>query len=260
MKSVTLWQRLQMPIAAIVWLTSAAVLLWLQSDQNSLYVLVGFVGAAVLFFLATDRMAFFIFILLTLATVFYFLYEAFLEGWSPGEQAAGIGTHFLFLLHLFALYSIAKYVYSYRLENMTLKSRLEELQEYISEHGVLTKREFEKQSSLVLSTMARHSEPGYFIQVDLSELRKTARKQALITCSSIIFGTLRKHYDLVGHFNDKTIVVLLQNISEDGFKIVEERLKEKMKVQIEEGAYEQINWNVRQIEGERSIEELLVIR
>lgn len=257
--STTLWQRLQMPVAAAVWLASAVVLIGLQSDQNTLYLLLGIVGAAVLFFLATDRVAFFAFIVLTLTTVFYFLYRAFAEGWSPGEQAAGLGTHFLFLLHLFALYSIAKYVYSYRSENTVLKNRLEELQEYISEHGVLTKREFEKQSSIVLSTMARHSEPGYFVQVDISRIRKVARKQALIACSSVLIGTLRKHYDLVGHFDDKTIVVLLQNISEDGFKIVEKRLKEKMKLQIEEGAFEQINWNVRQIEGDRSIEELLVI-
>ncbi len=259
-KSVTLWQRLQMPVAATVWLASAMVLLWLQSDQNSLYVMLGFVGVAVLFFIVTDRMAFFAFILFTLTTVFYFLYRAFTEGWSPGEQAAGIGTHFLFLLHLFALYSIAKYVYSYRSENTALKNRLEELQEYISEHGVLTKREFEKQSSIVLSTMARHVEPGYFVQVDLSEIRKVTRKRALIACSSVIYGTLRKHYDLVGHFDDKTIVVLLQNISDEGFKIVEGRLKEAMQRQIDEGAFEQINWNVRQIEGEHSIEELLVIR
>lgn len=248
-----------MPVAAAIWLASAVVLIGLQSEQNTVYMLFGIVGAAVLFFLVTDRVAFFAFIVLTLTTVFYFLYRAFAAGWSPGEQASGIGIHFLFLLHLFALYSIAKYVYSYRSENTFLKNRLEELQEYISEHGVLTKREFEKQSAIVLSTMERHGEPGYFVQVDLSEIRKVARKQALIACSSILMGTLRKHYDLVGHFDDKTIVVLLQNTNEDGFKIVENRLKEKMKLQIEEGAYEQINWNIRQIEGERSMEELLVI-
>ncbi|REB05987.1 GGDEF domain-containing protein [Sporosarcina sp. BI001-red] len=258
MKSVTFWQRLQMPVAATVWLASAMVLLWHQTSENSLYGMLGFIGVAVLFFLVSDRMAFFAFIVLTLTTVFYFLYNAFVEGWSPSEQAAGIGMHFLFLLHLFALYSIAKYVYSYRSENTSLKKSLEELQEYISEHGVLTKREFEKQSSIVLSTMARHGEPGYFVQVDLSGIRKVARKQALIACSTVLFGTLRKHYDLVGHFDDKTIVVLLQNISDEGFKIVEERLKENIKVQIEQGAYEQINWNIRMVEGERSIEELLV--
>lgn len=248
-----------MPLAATVWLVSMTVLLFLQSDQNILYVTCVFVGIIVLFFTVSDRTAFFFYIVFTLATVFYFLYRAFADGWTPIEQASGIGMHFLFLLHLFALYSLSKYVYGYRNEINALKSRLEELQEYIAETGVLTRREFDKQSAIVLSTMDRNGEPGYFIQVDVSKIRKIARKQALNACSSVIFGTLRKHYDLVGHFDDKTVVVLLQNSSVEGFKIVDQRMREAIQRQIEESAYEQINWNVREIEGERSIEELLVI-
>lgn len=260
MNKVSIWQRFQMPFAASIWLVSAVVLLWLlQGIESSFYIMLSFAVSAIVFFSVSDRSAFFLYILLTLATVFYFLYRAFAEGWTPGEQATGIATHFLFLLHLFALYSIAKYVYGYRKENSALKNKVQELQEYISEQGVLTKREFEKQSEIILSTMARHSEQGYFIQVNLSAIRKTARKQTLLVCSAVISETLRKHYDLVGKLDDHRIVYLLQNIQEDGFVMVQQRVQEALQQQIEEDAYKRIEWNIRQIEGQRSIEELLVV-
>lgn len=253
------WQKFQMPLAATIWIITAAALLWIPTDQVSMYVMIALILSAIFFFSVSDRLAFFLYILLTLVTVFAFLYQAFVDTWSPVQQAGGIGLHFLLLFHFFALYSLAKYIYSYRQENSALKNRVEELQEYISEQGVLTKREFEKQAYLILSSMARNKEPGYFVQIDVSSIRKVARKRALIACSSVAYGTLRKHYDLVGQLDDKTVVVLLQNIKEEGFTIVEQRIKEALQRQFEEDAYGRIIWHVHQVEGQRSIEELLVV-
>ncbi|GKV69060.1 hypothetical protein NCCP2716_15580 [Sporosarcina sp. NCCP-2716] len=253
------WQRLQLPAAAVVWLVTASVLLGFQTETRLITMTILLAGCAVLFFSVADRTAFFLYILFTLVTVFYFLYLAFAEGWSPGEQAAGIGLHFLFLLHLFALYSLAKYVFSYRKENAALKERVEELREFISEQGVLTKREFEKQATLVLSAMARHEESGYFLKADLSELRRSARKQAVLASSAAIYGTLRKQYDLVGQWDGTTLVVVLQHVGEEGFAVVEGRLQEAMARQLEPDALERIRWETRRIDGQRSIGELLVI-
>ncbi|WP_040287630.1 hypothetical protein [Sporosarcina koreensis] len=255
----TRWQRLQLPFASVIWLGSASLLIGLQLQADQAVIAIVLTVCAVLFFLVTDRTAFFFYILFTLMTVFYFLYRAFLDGWSPGEQAAGIGLHFLFLLHLFALYSVAKYVYSYRLENRELKQRVEELREFISEQGVLTKREFEKQASLVLSSMERHREPGYIVTADLSALRRAARKQAMAASGAAIYGTLRKHYDLVGQLDGSTIVFLLQNIGDEGYAVVEQRLQEAMLRQLEPDAFKQIGWETRKIEGQRTLDELLVI-
>ncbi|GEM_PF-6927610 len=253
------WQRLQLPAAAVIWLSTASILLGFQTETRLIPIAVLLAGCAVLFFSVADRTAFFLYILFTLVTVFYFLYLAFADGWSPGEQAIGIGLHFVFLLHLFALYSLAKYVFSYRKENAALKARVEELREFISEQGVLTKREFEKQATLVLSSMARHKEQGYFLKADLSALRKSARKQAVLAASAAIYGTLRKQYDLVGQWDGTTLVVVLQNVGEEGSSIVEGRLQEALARQLEQEALTAIRWESRRIDGQRSIGEMLVI-
>ncbi len=258
-KGLIKWNLLKMPVASIIWLVTAWAMLYVSFDKVSSYYYIGFGLLSVLFFIVTDRTAFFYYVTLTLVTVFYFLFLAFKDGWGPFEQAIGIGLHFAFLLHLFALYSLSKYVYQFRSENQILKTRILQLEEYILREGILTKREFEKQTTFILSTMARREETGFYIRIDFSQMNRTVRKRLLLTLADILYSVLRKNFDLVGQYDDKTLVVLLQNTDEHGYEIAKGRLLKIVYDQLEEGVIEKVKWSIYKIDGQKRLDELEVL-
>jgi len=187
------------------------------------------------------------------------LFLAFKEGWQPGEQALAIGLHFIFLIHLFSLYSLSKYVYQIGVENRLLKGRIAQLEEYILEEGILTKHEFEKQAVLILSNMSRRKEMGFYLKAELIDMNRTVRKKVTHTLASLMYVTFRKNYDIVGQYDNTTLIVLLQNTEEKGLEIVRGRLEKLMVERLEEGAIEKIKWTVIKIEGDKTLRESAVV-
>ena len=259
MKNRIQWDLLKMPVASIIWLVTMWLVLFASFHEVPSYYYIGFGLLALLFFSVSDRLAFFFYVTLTLVTVFYFLFLAFKDGWSPAEQALGISLHFVFLIHLFSLYSLSKYVYQFRNKNKMLKTRILQLEEYILREGILTKREFEKQATFILSTMARRREKGFYIRIDLSKVNRTVRKRVLLALADMLYSTLRKNFDLVGQYDDKTLLVLLQNTDEQGYEIAKERLLKLVYDRLEKGTIEKINWSIQEIEGQKRLGELEVI-
>ena len=255
----TVWDRIKLPVASISWLVSMLVILVITYNTVPLYYYLAFGLLALLFFSVPDRVAFFFYITLMLVTVFYILFLAFKEGWQPWEQALAIGLHFIFLIHLFSLYSLSKYVYQIRTENRLLKSRIAQLEEYILEEGVLTRREFEKQAVLILSNMSRREETGFYLKADLIDVNRTVRKKVMHTLASIMYVTFRKNYDIVGQYNNTTLIVLVQNTEEQGLEIVRGRLEILMVERLEEDTVEKIRWTVIKIEGDKTLRESAVV-
>ncbi|KAA0955750.1 hypothetical protein FQ087_14235 [Sporosarcina sp. ANT_H38] len=259
MKKRKVWDRIKLPIASVSWLVSILVVLVITYNEVPLYYYLGFGFLALLFFGVSDRAAFFFYITLILVTVFYFLFLAFKNSWQPGEQALAIGLHFIFLIHLFSLYSLSKYVYQIGAENRLLKKRISQLEEYILEEGVLTKREFEKQAVLILANMSRRNEIGFYLKADLSDVNRTVRKKVMHTLASMMYAVFRKNYDIVGQYNDSTLIVLVQNTEEKGLEIVRGRLEKLLVERLEENAVEKIRWTVMKIEGDKTLRESVVV-
>ena len=255
----TVWDRTKLPIASISWLLSMLVILVITYKIVPLYTYLVFGFLALLFFSVSDRVAFFFYNTLMLVTVFYFLFLAFKESWQPGEQAMAIGLHFVFLIHLFSLYSLSKYVYQIGAENRLLKSRVAQLEEYVLEEGVLTKREFEKQATLILSNMSRRKETGFYLKADLIEINRTVRKKLILALASMMYVTFRKNYDVIGQFDNSTLIVLVQNTEENGLNIVRGRLEKLLAERLEEDAIKKIRWTVMEIDGQRSLYEAAVV-
>ena len=255
----TVWDRTKLPIASISWLLSMLVILVITYKIVPLYTYLVFGFLALLFFSVSDRVAFFFYNTLMLVTVFYFLFLAFKESWQPGEQAMAIGLHFVFLIHLFSLYSLSKYVYQIGAENRLLKSRVAQLEEYVLEEGVLTKREFEKQATLILSNMSRRKETGFYLKADLIEINRTVRKKLMLALASMMYVTFRKNYDIIGQFDNSTLIVLVQNTEENGLNIVRGRLEKLLAERLEEDAIKKIRWTVMKIDGQRSLYEAAVV-
>lgn len=253
------WEHMKMPIAAIGWLVTLLMFIVISYDSAPLYIYFLFGGLAVLFFTTSDRVAFFYFITLVLMTVFYFLFLAFKDGWQPYEQGIAIGLHFIFLLHLFSLYSLSKYMYQMGLENKMLVKRVEQLEDYVLEEGILTRREFEKQATFVLSNMKRRKETGFYIKISLAKEKRTVRRKLLLMLADMSYTTFRKNYDLVGKYDEKTLVILVQNTNEQGLEIVMNRLNKLMAERLEEKTIQQMGWTVSKIDGEQSLDETAVL-
>ena len=250
---------MKMPIASIGWLVTMLILIVYSIGTIPLYSYLLFAGLTVLFFTTSDRVAFFYFITLVLITVFYALFFAFKDGWQPFEQGIAIGLHFTFLLHLFSLYSLAKYMYQISFENRNLTKRVEQLEDFILEEGVLTRREFEKQEAFVLSNMKRRKETGFYIKVNLSKEKRTVKKKLLLALADISYATFRKNYDLIGKYDEETLIILVQNTNEQGLEIVMGRFNKLIEERLEASAIQQFSWTIHKTEGEQSLVETVVM-
>ena len=69
----------------------------------------------------------------------------------------------------------------------------------------------------------------------------------------------RKNYDIVGQYDNTTLIVLLQNTEEKGLEIVRGRLEKLMVERLEEGAIEKIRWTVIKIDGDKTLRESAVV-
>ncbi len=249
-----------MPVNAILWLTSIIVILLSTYQTVPIYSYLLFAVLAVAFFSVSDRVAFMFYITLVLVTVFLFLFLAFKDQWTPIEQAVNIGLHSVFLVHLFALYSLSKYTYIMRSENRFFIDRIAELEEYVFQDGILTKREFEKQSKLVLSTMRRRKETGFYIEVNVGSLKRLVRKKVLHRIGSILHTTFRQSYDLVGQIDEFTLIVLVQNTNQLGLETAIKRFNHLLTAEIEEDTIGKISVSVKEIDLSMSFDEAVVIK
>jgi len=255
MRRSTIWDQMKMPVLSVVWLVSMVLII--MGTYNAIPISTYFIFAviALLFFSGSDRLAFFFYIILTVGTVFALLVIAFRDNWSPLDQGLAIGLHFLFLVHLFALYSLSKYVYQFRSENHFLKERILHLEGFISEEGVLPRKEFEKQSAFILAPMSRRKETGYFVQIDLSELPRIAKRSALLSVGSILRTESRQHYDIIGKTGEFTLTILLQNTDADGLAVVKGRIEKRMKETFQEKSMAKMKWTATRIEGQTALPE-----
>lgn len=169
---------------------------------------------------------------------------AFILEWSSFQQISGIILHILLLLHLFSLYSLSKYVFNIQTDNLLLKKKLKELEEYVVDDHVLSRREFEKQAENIITSMVRKNEYGFLVKVDVSQMNKHVLQSAMISLAVIIYETLRKNYDLIGQYNNKTIIFLLQDTHEEGLDIVIKRIKYAFLSKFEPKILDQLEWKV----------------
>ncbi len=252
------WNQLKIPIASIFWLLTMVVLIMGTYNEIPISAYFVFAVIALLFFIGSDRLAFFFYVILTVGTVFALLVIAFRDHWSPLDQGLAIGLHFLFLVHLFALYSLSKYVYQFRSENYFLTERILHLEGFISEEGVLSRKEFEKQAAFILAMMARRKETGYIVQIDLSELPRMTKRTALLSVGSILHTESRQHFDIIGKTGEFKLTILLQNTNADGLAIVNDRIEKRLREIFQEHVLERMKWTATRIEGQTALPEGVV--
>ena len=107
--------------------------------------------------------------------------------------------------------------------------------------------------------MSRRKEMGFYLKAELIDMNRTVRKKVTHTLASLMYVTFRKNYDIVGQYDNTTLIVLVQNTEEQGLEIVRGRLEKLMVERLKEGAIEKIKWTVIKIEGDKTLRESAVV-
>jgi hypothetical protein len=122
-----------------------------------------------------------------------------------------------------------------------------ELQEYVIDEHVLSRREFDKKSQIITTSMSRNKESGYIVKMNVSRLNKHVVQPTMSSLAIITSETLRKHFDLIGQYDSTTIIFLVQNTKKEGLDILINRLKLALLKKFEPAILDQINWNIIEI-------------
>lgn len=132
-------------------------------------------------------------------------------------------------------------------ENRRLRKQVQKLEQYIGETKLLTRQEFEKRGLLLETAMKRRSETGMLIYFSFSSFSSYTRHSVMDHVASLLLDTLLSDFDLVGKYDDNTLVILLQNINEDGVNIVLKRLEHKWEEWFTEEAISKIKIKQEQL-------------
>ncbi|MEN1937305.1 dGTP triphosphohydrolase [Paenibacillus sp. 102] len=193
-----------------------------------------------LFLLISNKFAFTLFITGTLLSVFYLFYESWLYLWSTSTQLTYIIIHFLAIVNFFLIY-ISTYMLKKLLnENRRLQKQVQTLEQYIGETKLLTRQEFERRGLLLEAAMKRRSETGMLVYFSFTSFSSYTKRSVMDRVASLLLDTVRSDFDLVGKYDDNTLVILLQNTNEVGVNIVLMRLENKWEEWLTEEALSKI--------------------
>lgn len=195
-----------------------------------------------LFMFVSNRVAFVIFITGSLLLAFYFLAKAFIDDWSTNIQFEMLSFHFLVAMNGFVIYMSAYYFKKITKENERLTGKVNELERYFMDTELLTKQEFQQRAELVITSMRRRNEQGYLLRLNVGRLGDFIRDSAMLTLADISLHTVRGQYDLVGKWDNNTLVILLQNTNEEGLEIVLNRWRENAEEYLEEDMLKHIRF------------------
>ncbi|WP_026594004.1 dGTP triphosphohydrolase [Bacillus sp. UNC437CL72CviS29] len=202
-----------------------------------------------LFLFISNKFAFILFIAGTLLSVFYLFYEAWLYLWSTSTQFSYIIAHFLTTANFFLIYISTYMLKKLVNENKRLRKQVQKLEQYIGETKLLTRQEFEKRGLLLETAMKRRSETGMLIYFSFSSFSSYTRQSVMDHVASLLLDTVLSDFDLVGKYDDNTLVILLQNINEVGVNIVLKRLEHKWEEWFTEEAISKIKIKQEQLGG-----------
>lgn len=206
----------------------------------------------ILFFFLQDKHAFALFIVGMIISVFYLFYEAWIYLWTSPEQLYYMRVHFFMFANFFIVYISTYMLKQLVRENMNLRKRVEDLEQYIGESKLLTRQEFERRQVLIEAGMQRRAETGIILHFNFNSFSNYTKKSVMDRVASLLLDTVRQEFDLVSKYDENTLVILLQNTNEQGANIVLNRLRPQLKEWLTEDAIEQINMTQTKIETRES--------
>ncbi|KAB3531070.1 hypothetical protein [Alkaliphilus serpentinus] len=162
-----------------------------------------------------------------------YLLLGFIKSYGILLQGEAIIFHLAFIINASLIYTTTYIAKGLEEENLILRKKVDELEDYVGPSNLLTKQEFENRSSLIRSAMARRGEEGYQIIISVEKMSPYIQKSTFNTLTNIALEVFRSQYDLVGKWDDDTFILLLQNTDEEGMRIALNRYLSKIKLKMD---------------------------
>ncbi|MED1300182.1 dGTP triphosphohydrolase [[Bacillus thuringiensis] serovar konkukian] len=207
-----------------------------------------------LFFLfIPNKTALTLFVTVTSLSAFYLFYEAWLYLWNTSTQIDYIVIHFLTAANFFLIYASTYTFKKISNENRRLQAQVQILAQYIDDTKLLTRAEFERRRLLLETAMKRRGETGILICFSFASFNSYTKRSVIDRIATLLLETSRSDFDLVGKYDDNTLVILLQNTNETGVHIFMQRLQKKWKEWLTEDAISKIKIQQEKLGGQRLI-------
>ncbi|KHE71493.1 hypothetical protein [Halobacillus sp. BBL2006] len=248
--------RQKMRLAFLLWGASFVFLFYTMEPIVHPGILLCFLLPVFVFLTLNEKVSFLLFIIFTTLFSLLLLSWAFIDNWSTITQLKWIGIHAVVLVHLWSSYVIAKWTSYLIQKNRELSKKVIELEEYIADTQILSKREFEKQKNLIVTTMVRKKEAGFLVYVNMDNLPTNVKKTSFAKVSEVVYQSIREYFDIVGKHETNKIVFLLQNTNEQGLNVVKNRIISKLSLIYTEEALSALEWKSEHIGYGAVVEEV----
>ncbi len=153
---------------------------------------------------------------------FWMVFEAWYTSADIALQAQDIALHVTLSATLILLWLTAHDVRRVHSDNKTLQMQVLALQRQDTETGILTYQEFQYRFESIWANLKRRSETGFLLKITLPPM-KHVKDSVRQEVSRTALASVRSHYDIVGLAPNDDILVILQNTTEEGVRLVRGR-------------------------------------
>lgn len=164
-------------------------------------------------------------ILMTILLMFGFtlVFLAWEGHWSPWKQITWLINHALTLILGTSTWMETLILHRVFVRWIKAEEELSVLRKFDPD-GVLTLHEFLYQLQDVVTAMARRGEHGVLLVIDAIAPFSSVAEAAIEKVATILLTSVRGRYDLVGRQSPTRLLVALQNVTDAGISIIENRL------------------------------------
>lgn len=157
--------------------------------------------------------------------------EAFLNNQSGDMQLLYIYAHLLVTSLLVLYWILLDQLKNIGTENIDLKRQIQVLKRYTNHTEILTINEFMERASWLLKTSERQKKEAWLVEIIIKFPNKLTQENLRESLEYLAGKAIRQKYDLVTS-TDNSIILLLQNASENGVKIMLERYYDQVKSEL----------------------------
>ena len=164
----------------------------------------------------------------TLLYGFILTWRAFGAQLPQAQQIEFIVMNVIYFVSLLAIWYSAQHLHKLKL---TLESEMQEkskLQKFVNEQSsLLTNREFTERVSLSLVGLKRRNEMGYLMKISANMIKDNENIYKKVL-TEVIEDSTRDQFDFFTYTDSLTFLIYLQNTDEEGSRVVQSRVLNKL--------------------------------
>lgn len=193
------------------------------------------IGCMTLFlFLLKWKWSFLFIVITTLLYGFILTGMAFYEKLQQQQQIDFILMNIVYFVSILSIWYSAQHLQKSRMILEFEKLKTSELQKFVNENSsLLTNKEFTDRVALNLIALKRRNEMGYLMKISGNNTNFKNKENGFnIIMTGVIEDSTRDQFDYFTYMDSSTFLIYLQNTNEEGCRIVESRVLNKLSKQV----------------------------